>query len=255
MGAPPLDRKGRKTARAPRRQSGETAAVPPRPRPVLDPEAVLAQAHFFRGLPQASRRALAAIAIPRSARKGRVLFREGDRGHSVHLLVRGRVELSRMTPGGGKAVITVIRPGEAFAEIVLFEADRYPVTACALTESLLFLLPRREIRGLLSGEGFRNDFLAMLFAKQRHLTERILQMARGRSVEERLLAFLRDQYGDAPVIRAEITKRAAAAAIGTTPESLSRLLKRLSREGRLTWSRETIRRRAPAGGRPAVRPS
>ncbi|MDZ4198151.1 MAG: Crp/Fnr family transcriptional regulator [Kiritimatiellia bacterium] len=206
-----------------------------------DLTAILSQAHFFRGLADSSRQALAAIAIPRGVPKNECLFREGEPGHSVYLLARGRAELFKTTPGGEEVVITVIRPGQVFAEIVLFEKDRFPVTARTLTECNIYLFPRRDIRGLLSGEAFRNDFLTMMFAKQRHLTEQILQMTY-RDLEARLFLFLKDQYGDDPEIRIDLSKRSVAAALRTTPESLSRLLKKLAGEERLIWTGKILRR-------------
>ena len=204
-----------------------------------DLPAILAQVHFFRGLSQSSRQALAEVARPRAVSRGEILFRERETGHSVYLVNRGRVELFKTLPGGEEVVISVMRPGQIFAEIVLFEQDRYPVTARALTAGHLYLFPRQEIRRLLGEATFRNDFLSMMFAKQRHLTERILQSS-GHDVEARFFLFLREQYGEAKEIRTDLSKRAVAAAIRTTPESLSRLLKRLTAEKRATWKGSTI---------------
>jgi CRP/FNR family transcriptional regulator len=204
-----------------------------------DLPAILAQVHFFRGLSQSSRQALAEVALPRTVSRGEILFRERESGHSVYLVNRGRVELIKNLPGGEEVVISVMGPGQIFAEIVLFEQDRYPVTARALTAGHLYLFPRQDIRRLLGVATFRNDFLAMMFAKQRHLTERILQSS-GHDVEQRFFLFLREQYGDAKEIRIDLSKRAVAAAIRTTPESLSRLLKRLAAGKRVVWKGSTL---------------
>jgi len=223
----------------------------------MDLEIILAQSNFFRNLAPESRRALAAIAIPRTVRKRDVLFREGDEGHSMYALIRGRVQLLKRGPGDGGTVIRTVAPGESFAEVAVFERQRYPVTAVALAESFVFLLPRRDLRALLSREDFRDDFIATLLRRQRYLTERIAERSAA-DVERRFLRFLRDQFGDAPRVRVEFSKKDAAAAIGTAPETLSRLLRRLEREGRLSWRGRELRRTAagPAvsaassGGRP-----
>lgn len=210
----------------------------------MDLEIILAQTHFFRTLAPESRRALAAIAIPRAVRKRDVLFREGDEGHSMYVLNRGRVQLLKRGPGDTAVVIRTVAPGESFAEVVLFERQRYPVTAVALTEALVFLLPKRDLRALLSREDFRDDFIAMLLRRQRYLTERIVERSSD-DVERRLLRFLRDQFGDATRVDVEFSKKDAAAAIGTTPETLSRLLQRLERAGRLSWKGRVLRRPPP----------
>ncbi len=207
----------------------------------MDKLAILAQAHFFRELGDASRRALAEIAIPRDVRPREILFREGDAGHSVYLVARGRIRLSRAGPHHREVVIKVVRPGETFAEVVLFEQSRYPVTAAALTDTGVFLFPRRDWLALLERTEFREDFLKMLLRRQRELTERIVYLT-GYDVEQRLFRFLEEQCGADAVAILPLSKKDAAAAIGATPETLSRLLLRLEREGRLVWKGRRVER-------------
>ncbi len=211
-------------------------------------EIILAQTHFFQGLTPESRRRLAEIAIPRSVRRRETLFQEGDEGHALFLLNRGRVQLSKHGADGVTVVIKTVRPGETFAEIVLFEQARYPVTALALADSMLFLFPKRDFRHLLRYDDFRDDFIATLMRRQRFLAERIVELTT-HDVEKRLIRFLREQFGDAPRVEPDLTKKDAAAAIGTTPETLSRLLKRLESEGRLIWKGRLLLR--PKAARPS----
>ena len=207
----------------------------------MDLQAILAQVNFFRGLDDASRRALAEICIPRAIRRRDVLFREGDEGHSMYLLNRGQVRLHKTAPDGTERVIKVVRPGETFAEIVLFEQNRYPVTATALSDGGVFLLPRRDVRALLRRDEFRDSFIGMLMAKLRHLSERVLFLTQC-DVEERLFQFLEEQYGDQDPVTLAISKKDVAEAIGTTPETLSRLIFRLEKEGRLRWRGRRVER-------------
>ncbi|OGV47076.1 MAG: hypothetical protein A2X46_09910 [Lentisphaerae bacterium GWF2_57_35] len=199
----------------------------------------LAQANFFKDLSPESRKALAEIAISRDVKKRELLFAEGDKGHSIYLLNSGTVQLFKTAPDGNEIVIKLIQPGEVFAEVVLVEQDRYPVSAVALTDCVLFLFPRRDLHRLLEREDFRNDFIAMLMRKQRYLAERIYDLST-RDVEERLFRFLREHYGTRTDIRLTLSKKDIAAAIGTTPETLSRLIQKLSEKGVLSWQGKEI---------------
>ena len=60
----------------------------------------------------------------------------------------------------------------------------------------------------------------MLLRKQRYLADRIQQLT-SQDVEQRLRAFLLEQYGRQEQIHAEINKKQLAAAIDATPETLS----------------------------------
>ena len=155
---------------------------------------LLGQTHLFAGLSPEHRQAIAKVCAVREAGKQEVLFREGDTGSAFYLLVRGQIRLHKMAPDGKEIVIKVIRPGETFAEVVLFEEARYPVTAVALTDALLLAILKRDLHRLLDEADFRNDFIAMLMRKQRYLADRIRQLSTA-NVEERFFNFLRDQYG------------------------------------------------------------
>jgi CRP-like cAMP-binding protein len=205
----------------------------------MDTYQILDQTRFFEGISQASKEALARLCQPSEKRKKTILFREGDPGEAMFLLARGRVGLHKLTPDGREVVIKVVKSGEVFAEVILFEEKMYPVTAVALTEVLVFRLPRRDLLSMLKQDDFRNDFIAMLLRKQRYLAEKIRQLT-SLDVEERLRAFLREQYGERERITAEINKRQLASAIGTTPETLSRLLLQLKRRKLLTWKQGII---------------
>ncbi|HTY64986.1 MAG TPA: Crp/Fnr family transcriptional regulator [Acidobacteriota bacterium] len=200
---------------------------------------ILDQTGFFEGISAASKESLSKYCMPYEKKKHAVLFREGEPGEAMYLLVRGRISLHKLSPEGRETVIKVIKPGEVFAEVILFEQKRYPVTALALTEILVFRLLRRDMLGLLRQEDFRNDFIAMLLRKQRYLADRIQQLT-SQDVEQRLRAFLLEQYGRQEQIQAEINKKQLAAAIDATPETLSRLLQNLKRRKCLAWKQGII---------------
>jgi len=214
-----------------------------------DPRPFLAESDLFRSLSSGHRAQVAAICLPRKLRKRELLFTEGERGHAVYLCARGSVRLFKSGPGGQEVAIRVIPPGEVFAEVILFEQNRYPVSAIALEDGLVFLLPRFQFECLLADPGFRRDFIANLIAKMRYLAEQVQSMTTD-DVESRFFRFL-EAYGGAEEIRIPLSKKDVAAAIGTTPETLSRVLLKLRREGRLFWEgRRVWRGRKGVGGKP-----
>jgi CRP/FNR family cyclic AMP-dependent transcriptional regulator len=200
---------------------------------------ILDQARFFEGISKESKGALSRFCLPAERPKHTTLFREGEPGEAMYLLARGRVSLHKLSQEGREIVIKVIKPGEVFAEAVLFEKKFYPVAAVALTDVLVFKLLRRDLLNLLRQDDFRNDFIAMLLRKQRYLADKIQQLT-SQDVEQRLRAFLLEQYGEQQKINAEINKKQLAAAIGATPETLSRLLQDLKRRKAMIWNQGVI---------------
>ena len=205
----------------------------------FDPHRLLKKADFFNGISDGSIRSLAAICIPKRVEKRKFIFLEGDEGHSLYILAQGGVQLYKTAADGREIVIKTVKPGEIFGEVVLFEENEYPVSAVSLEKSLLLRLPKQQIDCLLISDSFRRDFIGMLMRKQRYLADRILYLT-GHDVEERFFYFLEEQYGRKGEYRIPMSKKDIAAAIGTIPETFSRLLLRLKQEQKLRWEGEKL---------------
>lgn len=195
---------------------------------------------FFKGLSEEHRGELASICSSEKLKKREYIFHEGEKGGSMYLLLDGNIQLHKNTEDGREVVIRVVKPGEMFAEVVLFEKDRFPVSARAVTPAEVLAFPRIGIHRLLAEESFRNDFIALLMMKQRYLTQRIQELTT-KDVEYRFFTFLRSQYGEKELIHTPLSKKDIAAAIGTTPESLSRLILRLTDDEIIEWKGKEIR--------------
>ncbi|TMV09542.1 Crp/Fnr family transcriptional regulator [Ruegeria sediminis] len=59
--------------------------------------------------------------------RGQVLFEQGDEGNALYAVVEGTLEVSFLAMSGRKLSLALMRPGEVFGEIALF--DRGPRTA------------------------------------------------------------------------------------------------------------------------------
>ena len=158
------------------------------------------------------------------------------------LLAQGQVQLHKIAPDGTEVVIKVVKPGESFSEVVLFEQTQYPVTAVALTNITVYAVSKGSVRALLDRESFRNEFIGSVMRRLRYLADRVLYLA-ACDVEDRLKRFLIEQYGKTPVVQVAISKRDIAKAIGTTPETLSRVILRLEKERVLKWRGRSLQRK------------
>jgi CRP/FNR family transcriptional regulator len=204
-----------------------------------DPYPLIRNAKFFNGLSENACRRLADLSRSKSLSKGDFLFMEEAEGKAVYLLVSGSIQLLKTSLDGRETVIKTVKPGELFAEVILFEKPRYPVTAAARTKAEVLVLPRDGFLKLLDEREFRNDFMAMLMAKQRYLAQRIQQLS-SMDVAGRFVEFLREQYGERERITPDLSKKDIASAIGATPETFSRLLQKLEKEGDFSWKGKTI---------------
>jgi CRP/FNR family transcriptional regulator len=205
----------------------------------VDAYAILSGAEFFRGISERSLRSLAAACIPKRVDRRVLLFREGQQGDSLYILAEGIVQLYKSAEDGREVVLRTLKAGEVFGEVVLFEAGRYPASALTLAPCILLRLTRLQVDCLLAVSEFRADFIAMLMRKQQYLAQRILYLTT-RDVEDRFFDFLAEQYGRRAAYDIPLSKKQVAAAIGTIPETFSRLLLRLKEEGIGSWEGERL---------------
>ena len=200
---------------------------------------LLVKTPFFLGFSAKNLETLVGITQSRTVAKKEVLFFEGTEGNFFCLLLGGMVQLSKSTAEGKDVVIKLIQPGEIFGEVILFEQDEYPVTATALAESNIGIIPKDKFVKLLDDREFRDEFIRILIGKQRYLAEQIKYLT-AHDVEDRLFNFFYHQYKGAHEFECELSKKDLAATIAATPETLSRLILRLTNEGKLKWEGKKI---------------
>lgn len=95
----------------------------------LDVVEALSRIHLFDGIARAGLEKIAAIAREESYRLGDIVFREGDAGGQLYLILDGQVRISREVQGMGEEALAVLGPGDAFGEMALI--DEFPRSADA----------------------------------------------------------------------------------------------------------------------------
>ncbi|MCB9800545.1 MAG: Crp/Fnr family transcriptional regulator [Candidatus Omnitrophica bacterium] len=205
----------------------------------MDIADLLAQIDLFKGLSLENRRVLAEASLHRKISKNQILFTEGEKGAHIFVLAKGAVQLHKIARDGREVLIKSVKPGELFAEVILFEQNTYPVTAIAVQTTSVYLIPIMKIHELLEDKDFRNGLISVLLKKHRYLTNRILYLS-AHDVEDRFKLYLKDQYGKKPGTFPSLSKRNVSSAIGTTPETLSRLLLKYKKQKTLVWDKNGI---------------
>ncbi len=201
---------------------------------------LLRKTDLFRGMSEDALARLLSKGRTRRFEQGDILFIEGLKGSEFFLVIEGDVRLYKTSPDGQEVSLRIIRPGEIFAEVVLFENTTYPVSSVALSPGSVFCIERSSFTGLLDEREFRNEFIALLMKKQRYLAERILYLT-SYDVEERFFHFLMERYGKRDIYTVDMAKKDIASTIGTIPETLSRLILRLRNLGVLQWEGNTLK--------------
>ena len=177
---------------------------------------------------------VAALASQVQFSRGQVLFQQGDPASRFFVVIEGWVKLYRQSPVGEETIINIFSNGESFAEAVLFSGQTYPVSAEAVTDSMLVAFEGRSFLGEMERQPAIARALLSSMARRMHALVRDLEQMKGRSAPKRLAAWLvrlSRERDDATQIRLPYEKSLIAARLGMTPESLSRAFLKLRRHG------------------------
>lgn len=200
-------------------------------------EAAMEDHDFFGGVSAEARDALIELSRVREVEAETVLFQHGDAFQGFYLLVSGAVHIYRLSPEGRMLVLHVIRAGESFAEVPLFEGHEdptYPATAETLSDTTLLFFPAEEFLRFIDENPRTALHMLAQMSKRLRSAVRQLDAVSLRDVQERLAQHLVEQVPTVsddpdtpPRITLDIPKSILAAELGTVPETLSRALRSL----------------------------
>jgi len=208
------------------------------------PEERITAIPLFEGLPADERARFAGIAAERAFARGESIFLEGDEGGGFYVVSTGRVKIFKLSPEGKEQTLHLFGPGEPFGEVALFAGRRFPANAQAMESSRILFFPREALAGLIREHpSVAMNLLALMSVRLRRFTVLIEDLSL-KEVPGRLSAYLlylsRKEDGGED-LALDITKAQLASLLGTIPETLSRILGRLAREGLIERDGRRIR--------------
>src|ERR1700743_709715 len=95
---------------------------------------VLAGTVLFQGLPADAAERLGKVAERRKVAHGDVIFRQGEPGASMYVILRGKVRMTRPADPGRDNLLPLLGPGDLFGELTLFDPAPRKATATAITD-------------------------------------------------------------------------------------------------------------------------
>lgn len=188
---------------------------------------------LFRGLPEEDIETLQAAASLKRYREGETIFFEGDEAHGIYIVMEGRVKVYKSSPDGKEQILHIFETGEPFAEVAAFQGGRFPAGAMAVTAGSVLYLPRTELLNIIKKTPhLALNMLAVLSMRLRNFSQTIENLSL-RGLPERLSSYLLQlsEAKGSPHIELQIKKVILANLLGTTPETLSRVLSKLCDRG------------------------
>ena len=189
---------------------------------------------LFEGLPGKQHTALADISVRLSYEKGQKIFSEGDKGSGFFVILDGYVKIFKVSPEGKELIYHIFGPSESFGEVAVFTGHGFPAEAEAISSTTVLFFSRVAFVRLLRGEpSLALNMLAVLSWRLRKFSKLIEDLSL-KEVPGRLAAYLTHLStieGNGTELSLDVPKNQLASLLGTIPETLSRIITRMTREG------------------------
>lgn len=206
----------------------------------MDVRELLRSVPIFSDLGDAGIETLSRVVARKVYPKDGVVFFENEAGDTLFMILTGRIKVTILGDDGREIILTVLGPGDFFGEMSLLDNEPRSATAIATEETELVSLQRTDFEMVLSeNKEIALGLIRVLTQRLRRADQQIETLALldvyGRVA--RLIVDLAKEEGrrlkDGRVAFRRATHQEIANRIGTTRETVTRILKDLERAGRI----------------------
>ena len=213
-----------------------------------DAVAATREGSMFASMSRDARAALFGAGTTRALKRGEVLFREGDDGETVIVVLAGVLRVSVTSRTGKDIVLAYIAAGDVTGELSVFDRQPRSATASAVEAAQLLCLSRRDLKAACAHDpDIAWTFLEHLATRLRR-TNALIESGRGSMMGPRLargLLTLLDEHGEASGEGEEVVFKMSQSDLGAyvsvSRENVNRQLKEWEADGLIALVRGRIR--------------
>jgi len=195
---------------------------------------IIRQVPLFENMSDDALKILLGNSFPKEYPKGKVLFIRDEPADCFYIMLSGWVKVYRETLEGDEAVLGVFTHGESLAEAAAFLGKDYPANAQVVEQARMLPILSKPFRSHITDmpEIAMNMLASMSRRAHQHVAE--IEQLKTRSATLRVVDFLLKlcpvEEG-AAVVSLPYDKTLISRRLGMQPESLSRILAKLRKQG------------------------
>ncbi|WP_319471828.1 Crp/Fnr family transcriptional regulator [uncultured Pseudodesulfovibrio sp.] len=205
----------------------------------------LRQISLFTDLDDDAVRALADRAHMKTFAAGERIISQSDNIQAFFIVQSGRVKIFRSTPEGREQILYLVEKGQPFCFCTAFADRPYPVNVTALEKSLVAKIPAPDMEDLARREPLLLLKIMQTLAGRLLDAMNLVESLALHGTRERVASFLlhaescfSPKPGDSFTL--PVSHRELAKIVGTSPETLSRIIQKFNREQTISASGKTI---------------
>ena len=185
---------------------------------------------FFTGFSDAKLDTISRHVFEKKLSRGEIALNEGAYAGYLFFVVEGVIKLFKISSEGKEQILGLVRPGESFNDVPMFDAGPAPANAQALGPVTLYGIQRDDLdRMVRQFPELSQNIILMLARRIRYLISLVEDLS-FRSVVSRVAKILLENITERAGSNPRLTQRDMAAMAGTAREVVSRSLRYLEDE-------------------------
>ena len=195
---------------------------------------------YFSDLGIAELESIRKLVFEETADRAEMVLLEGESPDNLYFVASGAVKAFKTSAGGKEQILSIVRPGESFNDVPIFDGGPNPASARAMGPVLLYGIKKNDVQAVLRDHPqVALNVIKVLARRVRHLVSLVEDLS-FRHVISRVAKILFEHIGGEMGRGPRLTQQEMAAMAGTAREVVGRSLKALEEEGAIKLDRHRI---------------
>jgi CRP-like cAMP-binding protein len=173
---------------------------------------------------------------PLNLERGQFIFFDGDPASAMYLVESGVAEANVVHGDGKVYIFHFLFPCDIFGEGIIYGQGTYPFSAVIREDALLWKISKEDLSPLLNADLAFRDYLIEIVGRKLDSSYAKARCIAGERVERRVACILLKSVDEEGLedcgerVMPQLTNRDISGLIGSTEETVSRVMSRLKKE-------------------------
>jgi CRP-like cAMP-binding protein len=195
---------------------------------------------YFSGLGPAELEPISKLIFEKTADRGEIVLLEAESPDNLYFVASGVVKVFKTSSEGKEQILSIVRPGESFNDVAVFDGGLNPASARAMSPVVLYGMKRNDMEAILRAHPrIALNVIKVLARRVRYFVSLVEDLS-FRHVIGRVAKILLEHIGSETGSGPRLTQQEMAAMAGTAREVVGRSLKALEEEGAIRLDHHRI---------------
>ncbi|MGQ9546515.1 MAG: Crp/Fnr family transcriptional regulator [Dehalococcoidia bacterium] len=195
---------------------------------------------YFSGLSLAELESIRMVVFEKTVERTQIVLLEGESAENLYFVASGVVKVFKTSAEGKEQILRIVRPGESFNDVPVFDGGPNPASVRAMSPVVLYGIRKQDMEAILrKNPQVAFDVIKVLAERVRQLISLVEDLS-FRHVIGRVARILLEHAEGETRAGQRLSQQEMAAMAGTAREVVGRSLKALEGKGIIKLDRHRI---------------